>query len=565
MHNIIYVLLRRLRTPLVLLIVVYAASVLGFVLIPGVDNNGQPYHMDFFHAFYVVSYTATTIGFGELPYQFTPAQRLWTTVSLYATVISWFYALGNLLGVLQDPTFRTLFTENRFRRSVDRIGERFYLVCGYGDTGSALVHALTDYGLQAVVVDIDPNRVSAVELSDLRGHVPGLCADAADPGALIKAGLKHARCAGVVAVTNDDNVNLQIAITTKLLNPNVRVICRAESHDVGANMASFGTDYVTNPFDIFADRLALALHAPGMFLVHEWVTTVPHEALREPLFPPHGRWVLCGYGRFGKSVYERLSAEGLTLTVIEADPQRTQPPAGTVVGRGTEAHTLQEADIESAAGIVAGTDNDANNLSIIMTARELNPKLFVVARQNRQLNDAIFIAAGLDLVMQRSSIIAHKIFALIRTPLLADFLQLTRGVSNGWANELASRISAVTQERGPHIWAVRLNAQDAPAVWRVLMDGESVKLGDLLRDPRARENSLGCIVLLLKRSDQEPLLPDETIDLAPGDEILFCGRYLAAEWMDWALLNDNVLAYVMHGVERGRPRSLRATDRAKST
>lgn len=552
MQDVIYVLLRRLRTPLIVLICAYTVAVLGFVLIPGVDAKGDPYRTDFLHAFYIVSYTATTIGFGEVPHPFTPAQRIWTTASIYATVISWVYALGSLLAVLQDPAFRALLAQSRLRRSVRQIGESFYLVCGYGDTGSILVRALTDYGLKAVVVDIDPVRVSVLELEDLRRYVPGLCADAAEPEALLNAGLKNIKCAGVVAVTNADSVNLQIAITAKLLNPSVRVICRAESRDIGANMASFGTDYVINPFDIFAERLALALHAPGMFLVHEWVTAIPHEPLREPIFPPHGRWILCGYGRFGKAVYDRLRTEGVSLTIIEADAGLTQPPHGTIIGRGTEAHTLRDAHIESAVGIVAGTDNDPNNLSIIITARELNPQLFVAGRQNRRTNEPIFTAADLDLVMQRPSIIAHKIFALIRTPLLADFLKLTRGMSNEWANEVASRISAVTQDKGPHIWAVRLNAQDAPAVWQALMDGGSVTLGTLFRDPRDPQERLGCFALLAKHADQEPLLPDDDFVLAPGDELLFCGRYRAAEWMDWTLKNDNVLARVAGGAQPPR-------------
>lgn len=547
MQDVIYVLLRRLRTPLIVLISAYTVAVLGFVLIPGIDASGNPHRLDFLHAFYIVSYTATTIGFGEVPYPFTPAQRLWTVASIYATVIAWVYALGSLLAVLQDPAFRALLAESRLRRGVRQIGEPFYLVCGYGDTGSTLVRALTDYGLKAVVVDIDSMRVSALELEDLRRHVPGLCADAADPQALINAGLKNPRCAGVVAVTNSDAVNLQIAITAKLLNPSVRVICRAESRDVGANMASFGTDHVINPFDIFAERLALALHAPGMFLVHEWVTAIPHEPLREPIFPPHGRWILCGYGRFGKALHERLKGEGVPVTIIEADPALTQPPPGTIVGRGTEAHTLRDAAIETAVGIVAGTDNDANNLSIVMTARELNPNLFMVARQNRRPNEPIFAAAGLHLVMQRPSIIAHKIFALIRTPLLADFLELARGMSNEWANEVASRISAVTQDKGPHIWAVRLNAQDAPAVWQALMGGKTVTLGVLFRDPSDPSERLGCFALLARHADQEPLLPEDDFVLAPDDELLFCGRYRAAQWMDWTLKNDNVFARVARG------------------
>ena len=72
MHNTLFLILRRMRAPLIFLILSYAISLLGMTLIPGVDAEGLPAPpMDFFHAFYVVSYTATTIGFGEVPGAFS--------------------------------------------------------------------------------------------------------------------------------------------------------------------------------------------------------------------------------------------------------------------------------------------------------------------------------------------------------------------------------------------------------------------------------------------------------------------------------------------------------------
>ena len=103
MPNLIYLLLRRLRSPLITLILVYAVSMLGYVLIPGEDGNHDPYQMTFFDAFYFVSFMGTTIGFGEIPYEFTQPQRYWTLVCLYATVISWLYGIGSMLAIFQDP------------------------------------------------------------------------------------------------------------------------------------------------------------------------------------------------------------------------------------------------------------------------------------------------------------------------------------------------------------------------------------------------------------------------------------------------------------------------------
>ena len=85
--------LRRLRAPLIALILAYAISVFGLTLMPGIGPDGEPYFLGIFHAFYVISYTATTIGFGELPYPFTDAQRAWTIFSIYLSVTCWALSL----------------------------------------------------------------------------------------------------------------------------------------------------------------------------------------------------------------------------------------------------------------------------------------------------------------------------------------------------------------------------------------------------------------------------------------------------------------------------------------
>ncbi len=549
MQNSLFLLLRRLRTPLVLLILVYAIAVLGLVLIPGVDAQGRPWHVSFFHAFYIVSYTATTIGFGELPYAFTDAQRMWLTATIYASVVVWLYAIGALLAAAQDPAFRAIRVENAFTRAVRRIREPFYLVCGYGDTGALLVRALADSGIRAVVLDRDAERIAALELEELPMAIPGLRGDASQPATLLRAGLAHPHCQGVIALTDRDEVNLKVAITSKLLRPNLPTICRADTQDVADNMASFGTDHIINAFDTFAGRLAMALHSPGMYLLYEWMTAAPHEPLREPIFPPVGRWILCGYGRFGKAVHARLVREGVVATVVEADPVRTQPPPGSVVGRGTEAVTLEEAHVREAVGIVAGTDNDANNLSIIMTARELNPGLFMVARQNETQNDALFRAARLDLLMQRSSVIAHKIFALLTTPLLTEFLDLARRQGNDWANQLVSRLGGIVGDEAPETWGLTISATEAPALYAGLGEGQTVSVGDLWRDPRNREERLPGIALLLKRGELEILVPDEATPLQQGDQLLLAGRVEARRQLSWIARNHNSFTYLVTGRE----------------
>ena len=114
MDTIFWLVLRRLRTPLLVLIGAYAVSVGGLVLIPGVDGDGQPWRFDFLHAFYFVSYMGSTIGFGEIPHPFTPAQRLWVTLCIFLTVTAWLYAIGRIFALVQEDSFRNAVAEARF-------------------------------------------------------------------------------------------------------------------------------------------------------------------------------------------------------------------------------------------------------------------------------------------------------------------------------------------------------------------------------------------------------------------------------------------------------------------
>ena len=549
-HKVFSLVLRRMRVPLIILIVVYAVSVLGMVLIPGMDDQGQPWHMGFFHAFYFVSYMATTIGFGEIPYAFTDAQRLWATITLYLTVIAWLYAIGKILALIQDPALQQAMTENRFFRNVQEIREPFYLVCGYGDTGSLVTKALTQRGLRVVAIDMKQERINELSLTELDVFVPGMCADAGDPNNLQTAGLKSPFCIGVIALTNSDHTNLEIAITAKLLNSSLRVICRAETEATQANMASFGTDHVINPFEAFAEEMAIALHSPELHLVFDWLTHLPHTPLSEYDSPPSGNWILCGYGRFGRSIDKYLKRQGITTTIVEADPVGTNCEGECIVGKGTEAITLLAADVKNAVGIVAGTNDDADNLSILMTAKELNPNLYTVARQNRRGNDVIFEAIKSNHVMQHSEVVTLKVLSLVTAPLLYEFLKLVKHQGNDLAHQLLPKIRNVANNIVPDIWTIQINYKSALALTYAIEKKHNILLGHLTSDPRNRDKQLRCLPLLIRRNGESILLPEVNEKLMTGDQLLFCGRYGVNEIMSWTLQNHKALRYIETGETR---------------
>ena len=285
MNNIIFLILRRMRAPLIAVIVSFSIAVAGMSLMPGIEIDGKTTYLSIFESFYIISYTATTIGFGEVPHPFSTQQRLWMTLSIYMTVIPWFYAIGRIISLFQDAGLRVAVTTSRFAKEVAALSEPFYIVCGYGEAGSLLVGALDSRDIRVVAIEIMQDRVNDLELEDYQFDIPVLCADAQLPDVLIKAGVRHPMCAGVAALTDDDHVNLAVAIAVKLINPSVMVLGRAENADTAANMASFGTDHIINPFTLFGEHLAMEVHALGTYLLHEWLTSVPGNPCPPQLGP----------------------------------------------------------------------------------------------------------------------------------------------------------------------------------------------------------------------------------------------------------------------------------------
>ncbi|WNV76820.1 TrkA family potassium uptake protein [Geodermatophilus sp. DSM 44513] len=541
----VFLILRRMRAPLIVLIAIFAVSVLGLTLIPGEDADGQPYDMGFFDAIYVMSYTATTIGFGEIPYPFTYNQRMWVTVSIYLTVIGWAYAIGSLLGLLQDRAFRSALALQRFTRKVARLAEPFVLVAGYGRAGELLGHSMDALGRRVVVLDKDPERIDGLELESYHGDVPGLAADARDPGHLGVAGLDHACCEAVVALTDDDEANLAVVMTTALLRPDVPVIARATTRVMADRMRVFGSPSVVNPFDIFGDHVQLALRAPASYQLLTWLEAGPGAPLPPRGAPPHGgRWVVCGYGRLGRELTADLRAEGIDVTVIDPSPHDDED--SVVVAGGFEPDVLGTVRLEDAVGFVAGTDNDITNLSLVETARRANPGLFLAARQNRPSSAPLFAAMELDALLVPTEEVAHEVYAQLSTPLLWRFLRAMPALGDEWAAGVVDRLTALCGHQLQALWKVRLTEREAPALTSWLATGQA-RLGGLLRNPEDRDEPLHAVPLLLLRGDDATLAPDPDHLLAAGDELLLAGWPAARRALETTLLVDAVREYVVSG------------------
>jgi Trk K+ transport system NAD-binding subunit len=473
------------------------------------------------------------------------------TLSIYMTVIAWAYALGAIFALVRSAAFREAWEHGRFEAGVRRLVDRFFVICGYGQSGQKLAAALDRLGYATVIIDPNPDRMRLLLLRDFAQPAVGVTGDARLPELLEMAGIRRENCRGVIVLTADDESAQTIAIETRVLAPQLPIIARVKSPIAQQTLEEFGGVTLIQPFETFAFNFGLALEQPDTLRLEDWLTGVPGSEPPPRIEVPRGHWVLAGVGRFGVPLRDRLERAGVTSTAIDLDPARCGD-AG-IVGTGVAAEALARAGIGDACGLVAGTDNDAANLAIVMAARRRRPKLFVVIRQNAATHRSLIDAARPQMRYVQSQLMTHECLQLLTTPMLNRLLLRAREQPNAWAVGLCGRIRDLVGDSVPYPWKVecepaRLGLQHALTE----VPQPALTLAHLLRDPDDRHESIKATALLLQRDGGDVLLPDEDTPLKFGDRLLFVGA-AGAESLQARVLDDDVsIDYVRTGREPPR-------------
>ncbi len=141
-----------------------------------------------------------------------------------------------------------------------------------------------------------------------------------------------------------------------------------------------------------------------------------------------GHYIVCGYGRMGSETATELQRRGVPFVVVESQPDVVhallEENVPVVEGDATHAEVLRAAGIERARGLVAAADTDADNVLIVLTARELNPDLIVVARAATVEAESKLYRAGANRVVTPYAIGGRRIALALLRPVVSEFLSV---------------------------------------------------------------------------------------------------------------------------------------------
>lgn len=144
-----------------------------------------------------------------------------------------------------------------------------------------------------------------------------------------------------------------------------------------------------------------------------------------------GHYIICGYGRVGEAVAEQFRSDKAKFVVVDNEPDSIEraEAVGILVVRGDAStdEVLEAAGVTKAKGLVSAVGSDAGNIFIVLSARVMNPELFIIARSAS--TDAIskLRRAGASRVVSPYDIGGRKMATLMLKPLVSDYLEVVTG------------------------------------------------------------------------------------------------------------------------------------------
>ncbi len=214
-----------------------------------------------------------------------------------------------------------------------------------------------------------------------------------------------------------------------------------------------------------------------------------------------GHYVVCGYGRLGRRIAADLADAGLDFVVIENDPERVEEieDAGWLVieGDAEDEDVLQSAGVERATGLILTLPEDSGNVFVSLTAKEMRPGIFTLARTNEHKNTRKLLRAGVDKVISPYEIGADRMAQVILRPHVDEFM-----------------------EKVLHVGALDLRMEEIHIEAGSLLDGKTLAESDF----RNRFNAV-VVAFLNEDTGEWRFNPSPTVPMEKGDILIVLGDH----------------------------------------
>ncbi len=158
------------------------------------------------------------------------------------------------------------------------------------------------------------------------------------------------------------------------------------------------------------------------------VGAIGRRKMKQKIGAYKDHYILCGFGRVGNQVAASLEQEGVSIVIIDNDPESikrcVQKGYTYIEGDASDDAVLKAAGIDKAKGLVTATDSDADNVYVTLSSKSIREDLLVVARATTSEAGHKLLKAGADRVISPYSIGGKRLASLLLRPAVVEFLDV---------------------------------------------------------------------------------------------------------------------------------------------
>jgi voltage-gated potassium channel len=222
--------------------------------------------------------------------------------------------------------------------------------------------------------------------------------------------------------------------------------------------------------------LAYAAGTIGEFIIEGTVRGYFHRGrMEDAIHKLSGHYILCGYGRVGREIADEFAAEGVDFVIIDHEESNIDECLEkgflALLGDASEDELLERVGVRQAKGLVTALDSDAANVFVVVSAREVNPDLYIVSRVVADTSVRKLEKAGADRTLSPYAVGGKRLARMAIHPFIIDYLDMITGgsdenvrfrleefeveVSSPLVDRTVGQLKAAELETGARLLAIR--------------------------------------------------------------------------------------------------------------
>ncbi len=259
-------------------------------------------------------------------------------------------------------------------------------------------------------------------------------------------------------------------------------------------------------FTIFLILISIVVYGYSVTALTEYLANgkilelLKYKKVQQKIQKLKNHTVVCGYGRNGKQAVKKLSNFKMPCVVIERDKELLEELERNnilfIEGDATDDEALEKAFLENAKSLITALPSDADNLFVVLSARQFNKEMIIISRASNESSYKKLKIAGATNIIMPDKIGGMHMASLVVTPDLVEFVD---------------RLT-IFDETSPNLEEICINDLPSEFLNKTILDLD-------LR------NTTGCTVIGFKTKDGEYIInPETSTILTPDSNLIVLGR-----------------------------------------